>query len=373
MDSEKTLFDVKGPTHPGDVVVEYLEALGWSQSDLARRTGITPKTISEICNGKAAITPQTSLAFEKVLQRPAHLWLNLQRQHDETEARSKEGQRSADWLDWLKRFPIREMKQLNLLPSGGADSELDSLLSFLGVSSPKAWKDVWESSAVAFRQTRRFATTEEAVSVWVRQTELIASAMDVADFSDSRLRASVEELRACTRLRIEKAVEKVQRICADAGVAVVWFPALKHTGISGCARWLGERKALVGLSCRYKTDDQMWFTLFHELAHLILHRRKRSFVLDNAHDTLVDRVVDPEMQGFEDEANRFSADALIPPKEFTSFIARNDFDNDAIHAFAEAVGVGPGLVVGRLQFEGLLEHYQGNALKQRLDMKATAE
>src|SRR4051812_37894822 len=76
-------------THPGEMVLDYLDFNGWSQSDLARRTGLTPKTISEICNGKAAITPPTSLALEKVLQRPAHFWLNLQRRFDEAQERAK--------------------------------------------------------------------------------------------------------------------------------------------------------------------------------------------------------------------------------------------------------------------------------------------
>jgi addiction module HigA family antidote len=84
MDSaHSTLYEPIAALHPGTTVAEYLDFQGWSQQDLARRTGLTPKTISEICNGKAPITPPTSLAFEKVLQRPAHFWLNLQRQFDE--------------------------------------------------------------------------------------------------------------------------------------------------------------------------------------------------------------------------------------------------------------------------------------------------
>ena len=89
MDSN-TSFEPTAVPHPGETVQEYLDFLGWSQRDLARRTGLTPKTISEICNGKGPITPTTALAFEKAFQRPAHFWLNLQRQYDEVEARRRE-------------------------------------------------------------------------------------------------------------------------------------------------------------------------------------------------------------------------------------------------------------------------------------------
>ena len=61
--------------HPGEIVSEYIEFHGWTQRDLARRTGLTPKTISEILNGKAPVMPATALALEKVLRRPAHFWL----------------------------------------------------------------------------------------------------------------------------------------------------------------------------------------------------------------------------------------------------------------------------------------------------------
>ena len=170
--------------------------------------------------------------------------------------------------------------------------------------------------------------------------------------------------------RPERFLHEMRDVCAAAGVAVVVVPELPYTGISGCARWLSDMKALVGLTLRYKTDDQFWFTFFHELGHILLHSKKFDFVLDNAADNLTDQVVDPQMQKAEEEANRFAADTLIPGEPFHRFIKANDFSNEAIHQFAEEQGIGPGIVVGRLQHEGLLSYHQGNALKQRLSGQA---
>jgi HTH-type transcriptional regulator / antitoxin HigA len=106
--------------HPGETVIEYLDFYGWSQRDLARRTGLTPKTISEICNAKAPITPPTALALERALQRPAHLWLNLQLHFDEAEARRRELAKSPQWNEWARSFPLNEMKRLKFsLPRAG--------------------------------------------------------------------------------------------------------------------------------------------------------------------------------------------------------------------------------------------------------------
>lgn len=354
--------------HPGETVVEYLEFYGWSQRDLARRTGLTPKTISEICNGKAPITPPTALTFEKVFQRPAHLWLNLQLHFDEAKVRLRQLAKTAQWSEWARSFPLKEMKKLRFsLPSGSSDT--DVLLNFFGVSSPESWTSVWKASSVAYRQTRTRKTREESIAAWVREAEIIARQLRVADFDEQRLLASLDELRSLTRKGADEIMDPVQDICAAAGVAVVWVPALRNTGISGCARWLTEKKALVGLTIRYKTDDQLWFTLFHEIGHLLLHRSKHPFVVDNAATDLFDRVVDAEMQQPEEEASRFAADTLIPPDRLDGFIQSGTFTNDSIHDFAEAVGIGPGILVGRLQFEGILARHQGNALKQKLERR----
>src|SRR5947207_8478776 len=147
-------YEPKTAAHPGETVVDYLEFHGWSQRDLARRTGLTPKTISEICNRKASITPPTALALERVFQRPAHLWLNLQREFDEAEARRHELTRSAQWNDWAQKFPLREMKRFSYsIPP--ARSDVEAILGFLGVSSPRSWESVWKAAAVAYRQTRK--------------------------------------------------------------------------------------------------------------------------------------------------------------------------------------------------------------------------
>jgi HTH-type transcriptional regulator / antitoxin HigA len=367
MDSHQqaTVLQATAVPHPGEVVADYLEFQGWAQRDLARRTGLTPKTISEICNGKAPITAPTALALEKVLQRPAHFWLNLQRQFDEAEARHHELAKSVQWIDWARKFPLKEMQKLRFLKAGR--SEVDALLNFLGVSSPESWNAVWSASAVAYRQTRKFTTSVESISAWVRETELVAAEIQTADFNEQVLRSSIEELRRLTRTRADQVLGSIQKTCAAAGVAVVLVPELPHCRISGCARWLSDKKALIGLTLRYKTDDQLWFTFFHELGHVLLHRKKKSFVLDNAAGDLSDKVVDPEMQQYEGEANQFADDTLIPPAALGEFVRKNVFTSEDIHDFAEAVGVGPGIVVGRLQHEGLLARHQGNALKQKLN------
>lgn len=361
-------FQPQSEVHPGEVLVDFLESAGWNQSDLARRAGITPKTISEICNGKASISPPTSIALERVFGMPAKFWINLQGIYDEAEARAKAIARNADpaVATWASKFPLKEMIKRKWIPKPTAqESEANALLKFLSVSSPDSWNSVWTASQVAFRQTHKIKTSIESVSAWIRRVELEAEEIEVEDFDEKRLRQSILDLRALTRLPIDEALGgAAQMICQKAGIALVLVPELPHTGISGCARWTSEKKAIIALTFRYKTDDHVWFTFFHELGHILLHRSKKSFILDNADENLNDNVIDPEMQRFEEEANRFSRETLIPTEVFQRFIEQKTFNNETIHEFSEQVGVGPGIVVGRLQHEGYLDNHQGNKLKQ---------
>jgi HTH-type transcriptional regulator/antitoxin HigA len=368
MTSESLLaYEAAMAPHPGETVGEYLEFNGWSQRDLARRTGLTPKTISEICSGKAPITPPTSLSLEKVFRRPAHFWLNLQLQFDEAQARRRAAIGINRWEHWARQFPLEKMERYGWLEiDEPGRSKADTLLSFLGVSSPDSWDAVWNANNVAYRQTRKFRKSPEAISAWVRAAELMALQLDFNfnEFDADGLRACLPALRHQTKNPADKFIPAVQSMCARVGVAVVWVPELPHTGISGCARWLNDKKALIALTLRYKTDDQVWFTFLHEVGHILLHRRRHGFILDNAAEDLADEVVDPVMQRDEEEANRFAADTLIPPDSLSDFIKKNEFSNEAILGFSDRLDLGPGVLVGRLQREGLLGYHQGNKLKR---------
>jgi HTH-type transcriptional regulator/antitoxin HigA len=83
-------FEPNWSTHPGEHLEEYLEGNGWSQAELARRAGLTPKLVSEIISGKNPVTPETALKLERVLGLRAEVWLGLQSSWDLFHARQRE-------------------------------------------------------------------------------------------------------------------------------------------------------------------------------------------------------------------------------------------------------------------------------------------
>src|SRR2546430_1640691 len=139
---------------------------------------------------------------------------------------------------------------------------------------------------------------------------------------------------------------EVQRLCAEAGVAVVFIPELPNTRASGAAKWLSPTKALIQLSLYGKSDDKLWFSFFHEAGHLLFHGRKLTFVHDE-NSKAENQFKDVK----EEEADRFARDFLIPPAEYRRIAATHNTSTRIISKFAEEIGIAPGIVVGRLQHD----------------------
>jgi len=359
--------------HPGALLLEYLDWAGWSQQELAQRTGLTAKTISEICNGKAPITARSALALEPVLGRPANLWLGMQRRYEEMEARKGLQSKHSDWSDWIRKFPLKEMEQHDWIPSDktSKDSIPTKLLHFFGVASPESWSKTWESQRIAYRRSDLVHANKFAIAAWIRATEIEAASISTYGFDDEKARMLIQDLRGMTNKSPESYFDRWREACANAGIALVVLPQLKGTAISGCARWLSDSKAVIALTSRYKTDDQIWLTFFHELAHLILHRKIFRFVLDLAEDSIYESEVDPKMVDVEREANAFAEEALIPSKHLTQFLSQRSFSCASIEKFASDVNVGAGIVVGRLQRAGVIDYHACNHLKRRISLAST--
>lgn len=337
---------------PGEVLEEYLDSFGMKQTELADRLGLAKKTVNEIIKGKAPIMPDTALKLGRVFSRPAHFWNNLEQLYQEDQARLIEQERMREHLDWLNRVPVKKMASLGFMKKYNEKvAQLDEVLHFFGVASPEQWKTVWERHQVAYRQSQRFEPCAEAVSAWLRQGEIEAQRIDCAPFDKPRFQSVLDEVRTLTREAPEVFQPRLVKLCAGVGVAVVFVPDLPKTGVSGATRWLGS-KAVIQLSLRYKSNDQLWFTFFHEAGHILKHGRKEIFLEGNGMDG------EKEL-----EANHFARDKLIPPGAYKRFLKTTFPTLAEVRGFSDEIGIAPGIVVGRLQHDGLFPMNRGNKLK----------
>lgn len=76
------------PTHPGEVLlVEFLEPLGMSQVELAKKMGVPIQRVNTIINGRRDITAETAILLSRVLKTTPEFWMSLQNVFDLYEAK----------------------------------------------------------------------------------------------------------------------------------------------------------------------------------------------------------------------------------------------------------------------------------------------
>lgn len=358
--SDKNQYVPDVVSAPGATLLDLLVERGMTQAELAARTGRPIKTVNEIVKGKAAITPETAIQLERVLGVPAAFWNNREAQYRESLARRKERASLERSAHRLKDIPTRAMEKLGWVkPERDRVKKVEQVIAFFGVASVEALES--RALEARFRQSRAFKTNPIAVGAWLRKGHLEADRIECSPFdADTFTNVLGDARRLCAEMPDDFAQKLVTR-CASAGVAVVYVPELPGTHLSGAARWLSPTKALIQLSARHKSDDHFWFTFFHEAGHILLHGRKKLFIDAEEHENTEE----------EREANRFASDTLIAPQEWQRFVGASRYTQAAIVRFAAEVGVGPGVVVGRLQHEKRLPFKFCNDLKRRISFGAT--
>ena len=348
---------------PGWLLEERLEVQGISHAKFARRCGRSPKLISEIIAGKAPLEPATALQFEKVLGVDAGIWLGIEADYQLHRAREAEATEAAAAVDWAKAFPVRELVKRACFPRPESDVDaVAKLLAFFGVGSIDAWTGRYGLANVAFRHSPSFKSNKTALITWLRLGELEAERQDCVDYDENRFKHAVRSIRELTCKPVDEALRGTERLCNGAGVALALVPPLPKTALSGAAWWLSPRKAVLQLSARHKSDDHLWFSFFHEAAHILLHSKKSVFVDERGGDDT----------GLEAEANEWAANTLVPQRVWEPFVAASLFSEQAVRAFADQQGIAPGIVVGRLQHKRLVPWTRLNSLKAKLSWTTTS-
>jgi HTH-type transcriptional regulator / antitoxin HigA len=341
---------------PGDTLVDLLDERSMTQTELAERLGVSLKHVNRVIKGAASVSAEFALGLEKVFGAPASFWMTREAHFQADRARLAQRDEFANAVDWARQFPISELRKRGVLPSEGDGADLvEQLLGFLGIAHPAQWKE----PLAAYRRSQKFESDPYALSSWLRQGELEAIDIDCAPYDETRLLDVLQEARALTCLTPKEWWPRLQELGASVGVAIVIVDVYQGARANGATRWLAADKALVQLSLRYRWEDIFWFSFFHEMAHVILHRKKDVFV----EVAPKDRSADPESRQLEEEANRFAARALIPTRYESRLKALTLSDAPE---FARALGIAPAIVVGRLQHDGRLRPYQGNGMRRRL-------
>ncbi|MDO4293855.1 MAG: HigA family addiction module antitoxin [Eubacteriales bacterium] len=339
-------------TPPGATIKEQLNDKGMSQKEFAARMDMSEKHISKLIHGEVQLTPETAVRLELVLGVPAKFWNNLEAIYREKIIKAETENAMEEDAETAKKFPYGEMAKFGWVPeTREVNEKVVSLRKYFEVVD----LSLLQNEQITRIACRRLAITEKsdlALMAWAQEAKIKARGIQTAPINVKALLHAMPEIRKMTVLKPIEFCPKIKKCLAECGIALVFLPHLKGSFLQG-ASFLDGNKIVVGLTARGKDADRFWFSLFHELAHIALgHIGQSNGTSDKD----------------EEAADKWSGDTLIIADDFERFRRKGDYSERSVIDFASEQGIAPGIVVGRMQREGLIKYSMLNNLKEKYEI-----
>ena len=340
-------------TPPGATIKEQLADRGMSQKEFAFRMGMSEKHISNLINGKTELTPAVATKLELVLGLPARFWLKLEAIYRESLSKVKEENELENDIQIVKKLPYNDMAKYNWVSSTRDIKEkVISTRKFFEVSR----LDLINKEELIKIACRRIQITEKsdlALLVLAQAAKIQARKIKTSTLKLKNLQSKLLEIRAMTTMDPEEFCPLLQHVLAQCGIALIFLPNVAGSFLHGATLADGN-KIIIGITVRGKDADKFWFSLFHELGHVLYN-----------HINL------PNGTTKEDEnmADDFAKKTLINQTEFNNFIVQNSFTEKSILEFANNIGIDKGIIVGRLQKEEYIPYSRFNHLKTKYEFE----
>jgi HTH-type transcriptional regulator/antitoxin HigA len=318
-----------------------LEARGWTQKDLSEIMGRPLQAVNEIVNGVKQITPATAHELAQVFGTSPEVWMNLEANYRLFLARKEAGDDAIRRRSRLYSLaPVKELIKRGWIPDARDLDELEkNVCEFLGIS------DIGMTPGFGAPVSRRHSEARgpegaAQLAVLMRARQL-AKKHKVGRFNAPRFKAAIPKLLEFSK--DVKSIEKLPAFFAGLGVHLVIVPALPHSYMDGAVFYLGANPVIL-LTLRYDRVDNFWFTLTHEVAHLVA----------NHHGVHIDSNLEkPSDVAAEQTADKLAGEWLLGSAAYERFLSGSGhfFSRESVAAYAGSVNRHPGIVVGRLQHQ----------------------
>ena len=327
---------------PGEFVREELEARGWTQADLAVILNKPLPAVNEIITGKKAITPETARSLGDAFGVGPDFWLNLESAYRLSLAAPSDtnvGKRARLY----SAAPIKDLVRRRWIQSSDDVGEMEnSVLAFYRATT---FDDI-QGRRLAARKSSPYAVTSTSEWAWYCRAFQMAESLHVSSYSERTMQS--EGLAEIHRLtNSEQEIRTVPRVLSEFGIRFVIVERLPKMQVDGAAFWLEDDAPAIAVTLRADRIDGFWFTLAHELAHIV--NRDQPGLDTNLVGK--DRQPTDDKPEIEKKADQFASDFLVPQAEIDKFILRVRplYSKIRINQFANRIGVHPGIVVGQLQ------------------------
>lgn len=336
---------------PGYFIKEQMEYRNWTQEELAEIMGYTPKHISKIINDNQPITLETAKILAEVFDNSPQYWLNLDANYrlwldDKPSEKEKQAELKANIYE---RMPVRDMIHKNWISSFNSVEELyQNVLQFLGIS--KLDFAHWDAQVAPLlaKKSENFNQYKASYAyTWYLKALQEARKIKKQPYQQALLKDLYDHLHQYTLM--ENGVNLFLEALQEAGVVFFVLPHLQKTYLDGAAFYCDENPVIV-YTARFKRIDNFWFTVAHEIAHVLLHLSEENhFILDNLNEKSIAEI--------EVEANQTAGVKLKHPeialflKDKIKYLSVNDIENCAAQ-----VQIHPAIIIGKLAYDKTISY-----------------
>ena len=316
-------------TPPGETIREQLEDRSMSQKEFAARMEMSEKHISRLINGDVQLTPDVAMRLEMVLGLPASFWMRLESIYREKLIRVQAENEMDEDLALLKKFPYAEMAKNGWVEETRVPKErvLNIRKFFEVVRLGLVLQTVPQ---IACRKLGEGEKSDYALVAWAQKAKIEARSIETRPINIEKLVEFLPTIRRMTTQDPSVFCSELVEGLKKCGIALVFLPHIGGSFLHG-ATFYDKSKIVVGMTVRGKDADRFWFSLFHELGHIIL-----------GHISQVNGTTEED----EKEADAIARNTLIPDDSFQQFISNGQFDVDSITAFANHIGIDRGIGKG---------------------------
>lgn len=320
--------------HPGYYIKEIIDESGLTQQDFAKRLDTTPKNLSLLIRGEQSLSIDIAMKLSRLLGTSVSYWLNLQKEYDALIAEFKSKEELIQEKKVFSNLDYKYFRENFYLPHlpRKIEEQIKQVRQFLNVATLTVFKK--EDMAVSFRSDTGELSETNIVkaNIMVQIATNIALKTEAPKFNKALFEEAVQYALTLTREHgtfyplIKEAFRK-------AGVIFVILPNISGSRINGATKKVGNSIMLM-VNDRRLYSDTFWFTLFHEIGHIMNGDYGISF--------------ESECGEQEEIADKYAEDMLIPYEQYKRFVEEGRFDIKSIEAFASAIDRDPGIVLGRL-------------------------
>lgn len=335
--------------HPGETISDVLEERGITQKELAQRAGVSEAFLSDVIHGKKDISKGLAMGLEYAFGVPSSFWLNLQANYDaellsllEEESVEEEEKRVLssihEVVDFLKKRSVVDEEWT-------WEQTVIGLRKFFQVSNLKGLKTL--APAGAFRMSDKATINPDVLGAWMCLCKVQRSDKQLeSGFEPERvdeLIAEIKKIMLTSRGDLQKALTE---LFAQYGIDFSIVHNFRGAPVHGFISRKEDGTYQMVLTLRGAFADIFWFSLFHELGHIV-----------NGDVSKVGSFIDAQYSKDsrkETAADAFATEALIEQNSFEKFVKKGSFSYSAIQDFARTQSVPPYIVIGRLQKEKII-------------------